>query len=631
VATVSITPPSSQLVPGATVPLTATARDAGGTLISGRTVTWTSNAQAVATVNGNGVVTAITAGTATIQATVSGVVGSATVTVAPIPVASVVVTPATGSIQVGSTSALSATARDASGATLTGRTVIWSSSATAIADVNASGVVTGIAPGTATISATVEGAVGTAAITVASLPATVLEIVSGASQQGLNGRPLADSLVVRVRAANGSPVAGVPVSWTTAGGAVSSSATNSDAQGLARVQWTPSNGIVTATASSPSLTPVNFSAVARAGGVCRLATTAATQRFSLGPTDFTLSLRASNPLRIAVLFVDYPGLVATESPGQLMTSVIDPGMALLQEMSYNRINVTTVAFPVWYRMPQPISSYDWTTFAGHRQFLLDVIAVTDAAVDYSTFDALYVFSPPTTNKPVSPTFNGGTTANVMADGRNFGNAVTFGTDSRNFGPAIMAHETGHMLGLVDLYAYVPAGGTNYAGNQFKYTGAWTLMSNVFNAAHIFTWEKRKLGWIDESQVDCLDAPGGVEAIITPSQVTGGRKMVVVPIDTSSALVIEVRNNLGLDANLCSAGVLLYQVDARIASGAGAAQILGSRVTTSGTAFNKCGPWADGVFGFGASAIATYSHTPSGATVTVLGAEANGAYRIRVKR
>lgn len=304
---------------------------------------------------------------------------------------------------------------------------------------------------------------------------------------------------------------------------------------------------------------------------------------------------------------------------------------MLREMSHGRIDITTVAFPTWFRMPKAITQYDWTTGLGHRDYLLDVLSVTNPSIDFSTFDALYVFSPPSANKPISPTFNGGTTANVVADGRNFGNAVTFGQDSRTYGPAILVHETGHMMGLVDLYAFTPAGGTNYPGNQTKFVGAWSIMSNVFNPAHFLTWEKRKLGFITPQQVDCLDTEGGVEEVITPSQVDGGFKMVGALIDASSALVVEVRNNLGIDANLCSQGVLIYVVDARILSGNGPAQVMGSRVTTSGAAFNKCGPWADGTFGFGTSPPLSYSHPGTNISVTVLGPGPNGAYRVRVKR
>jgi Tol biopolymer transport system component len=69
----------------------------------------------------------------------------------------------------GETVQLEATAKDAGGATLAGRTIIWSSTNTTVASVSPTGVVTGEAVGSTTITATSEGRSGTAAITVAVL------------------------------------------------------------------------------------------------------------------------------------------------------------------------------------------------------------------------------------------------------------------------------------------------------------------------------------------------------------------------------------------------------------------------------------------------------------------------------
>ena len=57
----------------------------------------------------------------------------------PTPVASVVVTPAEASLNVGSTVQLTATTTDASGNALTGRVVSWASNNTTAATVSASG------------------------------------------------------------------------------------------------------------------------------------------------------------------------------------------------------------------------------------------------------------------------------------------------------------------------------------------------------------------------------------------------------------------------------------------------------------------------------------------------------------
>lgn len=88
VATVTLSTSALSLTVPATAQLTATAKDASGTVIDGRTVTWASTS-ASATVSTTGLVTAVAAGGATITATIDGKSASATVNVqaAPAPAA----------------------------------------------------------------------------------------------------------------------------------------------------------------------------------------------------------------------------------------------------------------------------------------------------------------------------------------------------------------------------------------------------------------------------------------------------------------------------------------------------------------------------------------------------------------
>lgn len=81
VATVEVSPPTAAPAVGQTVQLTATAKTAAGTAVAGKTITWSSSAEAVASVSATGLVTAVTPGPATITATADGVSGTATVTV----------------------------------------------------------------------------------------------------------------------------------------------------------------------------------------------------------------------------------------------------------------------------------------------------------------------------------------------------------------------------------------------------------------------------------------------------------------------------------------------------------------------------------------------------------------------
>jgi len=66
---------------GQAVQLAATLQDASGNVLTGRAVSWTSGTLGVATVSGSGLVTGVTAGTATITATSEGQNRSATVSV----------------------------------------------------------------------------------------------------------------------------------------------------------------------------------------------------------------------------------------------------------------------------------------------------------------------------------------------------------------------------------------------------------------------------------------------------------------------------------------------------------------------------------------------------------------------
>jgi hypothetical protein len=81
VATVGVSPSSATLIVQQTEQLTATARDAQGAALTGRTITWSSSASGVASVSTAGLVTAVAEGSATITATSEGKSGSATITV----------------------------------------------------------------------------------------------------------------------------------------------------------------------------------------------------------------------------------------------------------------------------------------------------------------------------------------------------------------------------------------------------------------------------------------------------------------------------------------------------------------------------------------------------------------------
>lgn len=248
VASVTVGPASDTVVTGATVTFVATLRDSTGAALSGRPITWTSTNTAVATVNASGVVTGVAAGTATIRATSEGVVGNASLLVIVPPVASVLVGPASDTVVTGATVTYTATPRDAAGATLTGRSITWSSANTAIATVNASGVVTGVAAGSTTIRATSEGVQGTAAILVTVRP--VATVMVGPSVDTVNVGASAP-FTVTLRDATGATLTGRTVTWSSTNTAVAtvnaSGVVTGVAAGTATIRATSETIVGTAT------------------------------------------------------------------------------------------------------------------------------------------------------------------------------------------------------------------------------------------------------------------------------------------------------------------------------------------------------------------------------------------------
>jgi hypothetical protein len=81
IAAIAVSPAARTLDIGNTLQLSAQATDGSGTVLTGRTFTWSSSNSGVASVTSSGLITARAAGSATITATSGGVRGTATITV----------------------------------------------------------------------------------------------------------------------------------------------------------------------------------------------------------------------------------------------------------------------------------------------------------------------------------------------------------------------------------------------------------------------------------------------------------------------------------------------------------------------------------------------------------------------
>ena len=269
-----------------TITGTATVCAGSTTALSNATTggAWSSRAAGVATVGSTGIVSGVAAGTATISYTATNGCGSTSttreVTVNALPSAGTIT--GTATVCAGSTTALS-------NAT-TGGT--WSSSATGIATVGSTGIVSGVAAGTTTISYTVTNSCGSAVTT---------RVVT------VNALPSAGTITGTATVTTGSTTT---LSNATTGGAWSSSAT-----GIATVG---STGIVTGVAAGTAT--ISYTVTNSCGSAV------ATRVVTVSAASTTVGSTFGGGVIAYILQPGDPGYVAGETHG-IIAAPSDQGTA----------------------------------------------------------------------------------------------------------------------------------------------------------------------------------------------------------------------------------------------------------------------------------------------------------------
>jgi uncharacterized protein YjdB len=265
-------------------PLTATVLDQRGTPVPGFSIAWSSSAPAVATVDDNGQVTAVAAGTATVTAAATGAGGSfsgtVAVTVARAQAATLTVQPATPSVTVGQSLQLSASARSAFGVPVVDNAPSWSSLSPTIATVDQNGRVTALRAGEAVIRVQLDRADVSVSVRVRSVSVKRVRIAPPASTTLFEGNTV--TLSALLLDSLDREVADAQPTW------------RSDNPTVASVS---SQGVVTALAAGS----VTISATADSASASLAFTVIApVARVELTPDSSVLALRESRRL-VAVL------------------------------------------------------------------------------------------------------------------------------------------------------------------------------------------------------------------------------------------------------------------------------------------------------------------------------------------
>ena len=350
-----------------------------------------------------------------------------------------------------------------------------------------------------------------------------------------------------------------------------------------------------------------------------------------GPKSDPYWLPSRGTHRGLIIPVDFADAPATRTVEFYRDYLVPTAQRYYGEVSYGRFELQLATVPRWLRLARTAAQYaaQWRSPDGRKELLREATALVDAEVDFATVDSIYVIAPESVAGSLGLSLVRAWPGDgPVRDGRELRWAVVGGAGLDPRGPTanlaahhIVTHELGHFLGLPDLYDQARRG----TPDQFAWAGRWDNMSDNRASSHLFTWHKWLLGWLDATQLRGLTAPGTTEAELTPLERRGGLKAVVVPVSTDVAYVVENRQRIGEDIELCGDGVLVWVVD-------------GSRrnvehnavVQPAGRSYSdECGAIFDAAYGTGPGKLSVFED--ANVRMEVLAVLANGNVRVRVTK
>lgn len=273
-------------------------------------------------------------------------------------------------------------------------------------------------------------------------------------------------------------------------------------------------------------------------------------------------------IRALIVPVDFDEVPGVDNVPGFISPIANNIRDFYFSQSYGRLSIDFEVLPNWVRAPFPVSDYFSGTpqLSRPNEYAKEIIKLTDDAVDYGQYDAVFFFVPK--QMPFSKmagtvgitypiwTRTGYITngAIITADAYLPQNGV--GADWK-----VTAHEAGHAFGIYDE-------DLDHASHTL---GSWSLMANSWsqNAIAHNGWDRFLLGWLTESQTACLPratlTSAGTTLTLNPlERQNADTKVAMVALSASKILVMESRKSEGYD-HIASGreGVLVYTVDMKL--------------------------------------------------------------------
>lgn len=276
---------------------------------------------------------------------------------------------------------------------------------------------------------------------------------------------------------------------------------------------------------------------------------------------------STGTINLKLIFIDYSDAPATQTPQEVFAGLSPSAEDFLNGVSYGNLKVNLIPEFKWYRMSKTTADYGWPIIktVPLRELCEEALKLADPTVDFSTSDAFVIVNPSgAVNINLSKTHGRPIGYGVSVDGKILNNGIVL---SAKINGLKMVQEMGRILTLTDLWDQSDSRAT-------RFTGDFDLMSTATGLGpEYFGWERWLLGWINDDQVVCASNTGNGSMTLTPIEQKGGIKLIIIPTNENTAVVVESRRALGFDKLIPKEGPLVYVVDVGLPNGAGNIKIL----------------------------------------------------------
>jgi M6 family metalloprotease-like protein len=219
-----------------------------------------------------------------------------------------------------------------------------------------------------------------------------------------------------------------------------------------------------------------------------------------GRTNYRLFPRPKGEVKAVMLFARFPDAESAESTQDLFKRLVPESAAFFKRASYGQMTLTVDARHKWVSMAEASTSgrYDGNKWDTHKEYIEEVVRKTGRDVDFSKYEIVYIVGSKNKGTPKSPTWLARPGRGIGTGSAEIRHAVTFGNDIREFANwswQTLAHETGHVFGLPDLYSFTP--GTSRYKDIQKYVGFWDVMGWQAPGSEYLAWHRSRY-WADQA-------------------------------------------------------------------------------------------------------------------------------------